>query len=184
MTINLFESFDIGLKRGAIFLAPHSKNWATIYTLESARIYEFMDAHLPQLKLHHIGSTAIRDIVAKPVLDILGEVDVITSVDQFEQIFKKFGYEHKGEYGIPGRRYLTLYSLNKEIAYVHLHIFESGSKEFKSHLRFRDILNKDEELRITYETLKLLLVESKIPRSEYTNAKADLINKILNSKET
>ncbi|MBC7430061.1 MAG: GrpB family protein [Bacteriovorax sp.] len=183
MTINLFESCDIGLKRGSIVLAPHSINWATAYSFECSRIYEVMSAYLPQLKLHHIGSTAIKAIVAKPVIDILGEVDVISSVDQFEQIFKNLGYEYKGEYGIHGRRYLTLYSLNKEIAYVHLHIFENGSKEFTSHLRFRDVLNKNEELRLEYEALKLFLVESKIPRSEYSRAKADLINKILNSSE-
>ncbi|MBC7714830.1 MAG: GrpB family protein [Rhizobacter sp.] len=184
MTTNLFDSCDIGLKRGSIVLSPHSKNWATAFSFESSRIYEVMDAYLPELKLHHIGSTAVKGIVAKPVLDILGEVKKISSVDQFEQIFKNLGYEYKGEYGIPGRRYLTLYSLNKEVAYVHLHIFENSSKEFQTHLDFRDILNQNEELRLEYETLKLLLVESKIPRSEYSDAKADLINKILNSSKT
>ncbi len=184
MTINLFNSCDIGLKRGDIVLAPHSKNWATIYTLESSRILEVVAEHLPQLKLNHIGSTAIQDIVAKPIIDILGGVDSIVTMDKYEQIFKNLGYEYKGEYGIPGRRYMTLYSLDKEIAFVHLHVFELNTLEYKNHLLFRDILNKNEELRLEYQFLKQMLVEQKIPRSEYSGAKADLIKKILSSSKT
>lgn len=184
MTTNLFQSCDIGLKRGDVVLSPHSKNWATIYALESSRILEMVAAYLPELKLHHIGSTAIKDIVAKAVIDILGGIDNIKSIDQFEQIFKNLGYEYKGEYGIPGRRYMTLYSLDKEMAYVHLHVFEKNSEEYKKHLLFRDILNQNEELRLEYQFLKQMLVEQKIPRSEYSDAKADMINKILSSKKT
>ncbi len=179
MTTNIFNSCDIGLKRSEVRLVPHSKSWATIYSLEALRILEIMTPYLPKLKLHHIGSTAIKDIVAKPIIDILGEVDDIKTLDQYQQQFKSLGYEYKGEYGIPGRRYLTLYSLDKEIAYVHMHIFEKTSDEFKSHLKFRDILNKDEELRLEYQMLKQLLVSQNIPRGEYSNAKADLIKKIL-----
>ena len=184
MTTNLFNSCDIGLKRGEVILSRHSKNWATIYTLESSRILEVVEAHLPKFKLHHIGSTAIRDIVAKPVIDILGEIDDIKSVDENEQIFKNLGYEYKGEYGIPGRRYMTLYSLDKEIAYVHIHVFESKSEAFQQHLLFRDLLNHDEKLRLEYQNLKQMLVEQKIPRSEYSSAKAEMINKIIKSAKT
>lgn len=181
MTTNLFQSCDIGLRRGEVVLSPHSKSWATIYSLESSRILEVVGGYLPKLKLHHIGSTAIKDIVAKPVIDILGGIDDIKFIDQYEQIFKNLGYEYKGEYGIPGRRYMTLYSLDKEVAYVHMHVFEDKSVEFQKHLMFRDILNQDEELRFEYQFLKQMLVGQKIPRSEYSDAKSDMINKILNS---
>lgn len=180
MTID-FSSYNIGLKRGEVALVPHNSEWSSLFLLESSRILSTFNAYLPKLKFHHIGSTAIKDILAKPIIDMLGEIDDIESIDQFRQIFIDLGYEYKGEYGISGRRYLTLYDTKKEVGYVHIHIFESASEEIKKHLLFRDLLNANAELRLEYQKLKLSLVGSNIPRSEYSPGKAELITRILNS---
>lgn len=183
MTID-YGAFDIGLNRTDVFLQLHSPKWAEVYLLESTRILNIANAYLPELKLHHIGSTAIRGISAKPIIDILGEVQSVDSMDQFRQIWEKLGYEYKGEYGIPGRRYMTLYNEDKSMAYVHMHFFEAKSEKFKTHLIFRDILNENAALRSEYETLKQSLVKNKIPRSEYSPAKAEFINRVLTFSRT
>jgi GrpB-like predicted nucleotidyltransferase (UPF0157 family) len=178
MTIN-FSLYDIGLNHQELILTPYKENWAKAFSLESTRLLATLNAYLPQLKFHHIGSTSIPGLAAKPVIDIMGEIDNISAIDQFEQIFKDLGYEYKGEYGIPGRRYLTFSSEDKKTVYVHLHIFESASVEVKKHLLFRDILRKNEKLCSEYQDLKLSLVEKGLSRAEYTEAKSDLIYRIL-----
>lgn len=180
MTID-YHAYDIGLNVTDVFLQPHSPKWAEVYFLESTRIFNIASAHLPELKLHHIGSTAIKGISAKPIIDILGEVQSVQSMDQYRQIWDTLGYEYKGEYGIPGRRYMTLYNEVKTEAYVHMHVFETDSEIFKTHLMFRDILNDNEDLRLEYEVLKQSLVKNKTPRSEYSPAKAEFITRVLTS---
>lgn len=182
MTID-FSQYNIGLKRGDVVLVPYSKKWAELFTIESDRLSLALKAYLPQLKFYHIGSTSIPGIVAKPILDILGEVDDVKQLDQFEQLFTSLGYEYKGEYGIPGRRYLTFYNEGKEIAFIHLHVFQKDSKEFETHLLFRDVLRKDEKLRNEYRDLKLSLIEKGMSRSDYSKVKSELILKVLNTSK-
>lgn len=52
------------------------------------------------VQIHHIGSTAIKGIYAKPVIDILVEVENINNVDNYNEEMKSLGYIPKGEYGI------------------------------------------------------------------------------------
>lgn len=176
-----FSSYGIGLGRGEVKLVPHQDSWKDLFNIESTRL--LAKAFLPEFKLHHIGSTSIIGIQAKPIIDILGEIDRIEKMDQIKDTFMDLGYEYKGEYGIAGRRYLTLYSEDKTTAFVHLHIFESSNEKFAEHLLFRDILNSNVDLRLRYENLKVSLVKKGIPRENYSDAKADLIREIIASKK-
>ncbi|EJW91927.1 protein belonging to Uncharacterized protein family UPF0157, partial [gut metagenome] len=57
------------------------------------------------LAIYHIGSTAVKGLWAKPIIDLMPVVKEIKSVDIHEQEFEALGYECKGEYGIAGRRF-------------------------------------------------------------------------------
>src|SRR5919108_1654902 len=86
-----------------ILLAPHSTAWAEVFEREATTIGDaFSD--LP-IELHHIGSTAIPGIVAKPVIDMLGIVPAVEGLDARGNPLAALGYEALGEYGIVGRRY-------------------------------------------------------------------------------
>ena len=54
--------------------------------------------------VHHIGSTSIPNILAKPIIDVLVEVSRIERVDDREGRMSELGYEACGEHGISGRR--------------------------------------------------------------------------------
>src|SRR5690606_34402490 len=84
---------------------------------------------------HHIGSTAIPDIPAKPVIDIVMVVKNIDEVDKLNAAMEAWGYHPMGEYGIPRRRYFW-----KEGHAVHLHCFEEDSAEIEKYLMLRDYL--------------------------------------------
>lgn len=172
-----FEDYDLGLKRdGFVELHPHSALWAQAYQVEQARLTKA----IPALSCLHIGSTAVPDIHAKPILDILGLVNNLEHADKAQHSLEQLGYQYKGEYGLENRRYCVLYNTEETIGFVHLHIYEQNAKAAKEHIKFRDYLRTDRKSALQYEFLKFkILEEVDGKRSAYTEAKSDFIRTIL-----
>lgn len=136
---------------GVIVLAPHNAAWAAAFEREAATISHAL-SDLP-IELHHIGSTAIPRIVAKPVIDMLGDVPALDALDASTHRLTALGYEALGEFGIPGRRYFRKNA--RDHARTHqLHCFASNSLEIRRHLDFRDYLLAFPEAAAAYATLK------------------------------
>lgn len=105
------------------------------------------------LAVHHIGSTSIPGMPAKPIIDLLAVVADIGEVDRHLTQVEALGYEAKGEFGIPGRRFFR----RDDAAGVrthHIHAFESGSPHIERHLAFRDYLRSHSEPAMRYGELK------------------------------
>lgn len=81
----------------------HKTEWLLMFNEESEKLKNIFD-HLI-VNIHHIGSTAIPDIKAKPVIDIMIEVITISEVEQFNHQMEQLGYIAYGENGIPNRRF-------------------------------------------------------------------------------
>lgn len=81
----------------------YNPEWEREYLLEKNRLQHVLKE--VAIKIHHIGSTAIPGIKAKPIIDILIEVTSIDELDELTKEMKELGYEAKGENGIKGRRY-------------------------------------------------------------------------------
>lgn len=103
------------------------------------------------LAIHHIGSTAVPGLSAKPVIDIMIVVKDIEQVVNYREIFESMGYHYMGEYGIPGRRYL--WKTKNEVDY-HLQIFRHDHIGVRNYLLFRDYLIKHPEKLKEYSTVK------------------------------
>src|SRR4051812_35221263 len=89
--------------RGEIHLVAHDTTWAAEFDREASVVKKSLGAAL--IDLHHIGSTAIPGIAAKPVIDMLAVVSSVQDLDRASSALEALGYEAKGEFGIPGRRY-------------------------------------------------------------------------------
>ena len=85
--------------------------------------------------LHHIGSTSIPGIFAKPIIDILLEVSDLEKLDKQSHALVALGYERLGEFGIVGRRYFRKNSASG-IRTHHVHAFQTGNAEIERHLAF------------------------------------------------
>jgi GrpB-like predicted nucleotidyltransferase (UPF0157 family) len=103
--------------------------------------------------VHHIGSTAIPGICAKPIIDILLEVDDIQMLEARSSELGDLGYEAKGEFGIPGRRYFRKESL-AGVRTHHVHAFGSSAAAIERHLAFRDYMIAHPVIAQSYSSLK------------------------------
>lgn len=84
-------------------VVPHNPRWRDVFEMESKLIVRAFGKNF--VAIHHIGSTSISGIYAKPIVDILVEVKDITKVDEQSAAMESLGYEVMGEFGIPDRRF-------------------------------------------------------------------------------
>jgi len=134
-----------------VTVVKHDPLWAVQFETESQRIRESLNTII--VNIHHIGSTSIPDIHAKPVIDMLLEVDDVTALDLFNESLSLLGYEAMGEYGIPGRRYFRLDDC-KGVRRFQLHAFQAGIYDVIRHLAFRDYMRVHPDLAALYGSLK------------------------------
>ena|SRR5579871_3414027 len=136
-----------------VVLAPHSADWASGAHREADRLAAALGENL--IEIHHIGSTSIPGIRAKPILDLMPIVRDLAELDAAEARLAEIGYEWWGEFGISGRRYCTFTDCATGERRVQLHCYQSENPEIEKHLAFRDYLRAHPEIARAYEAEKL-----------------------------
>ncbi len=130
------------------------------------------------IAVHHIGSTAIPNIFAKPIIDIMIAVTDIDAVDTCTQEMSKLGYEAKGEFGIPTRRYFRKDDIHGKRTH-QIHVFPYDSDQIERHLAFRDYLIAHPEWATCYSDLKRDLAEKySYSIAEYNAGKDSFIKQV------
>ncbi len=86
-----------------VVVEKHNPGWAGKFDRESQLVATGLDSTV--VAIHHIGSTAIPAIYAKPIIDMLVEVTSVEEVDLRNVAMASLDYEAMGEFGIAGRRY-------------------------------------------------------------------------------
>lgn len=170
-----FLDCNVGLSIGEITLQSYNSKWIQLYDEESATILDTLK--IETLRLFHIGSTSIIGMDAKPIIDILGTVPNFDVLDCVIHKLITIGYELKGEFGIPNRRYCVLSDPISGKKFVHLHIFLDGSHESVRHLAFRNFLRSSSEAHNLYlKTKKDIINSDKI--KNYQNEKNNVIKSL------
>ncbi|NLO15432.1 MAG: GrpB family protein [Clostridiales bacterium] len=136
-------------------VVPHDPSWEEMYRAESPVIAHILKDIL--VDIHHIGSTAVKGLSAKPIIDIMPVVTDITLVDRYDAAFEALGYECMGEFGIPGRRYLRK---GGDTRTHQVHIFEKSNLwDIRRHLAVRDYLRAHPKTATEYGQLKAALAD-------------------------
>lgn len=136
-------------------VVAYRPDWEAAYRKEAQAIRRILGDEL--VEIHHIGSTAVPGLAAKPIIDILPVVTSLPAVDNLNQAFIALGYEPMGEFGIPGRRYFRKGGSRRT---HQVHIFEqSNLTDITRHLALRDYLRAHPATARQYGELKHRLAE-------------------------
>lgn len=130
-------------------IVTYSAEWPHLFEVEKNLIANTLGDNL--VDVYHIGSTAVPGLSAKPVIDIMPVVKDILKVTNAITAMEQLGYEYKGEYGIPFRRYFQKGGTTRT---HNVHIYEQGNPEIDRHLKFRDWMRTHEDDSDAYGRIK------------------------------
>jgi len=139
------------MSKRRIVAVPYDPRWTDLFARERAAIVQACGCHVSAV--HHIGSTAVPGLAAKPVIDILAVLREPEDGVLCIAPLKVLGYRFRGANGIDGRYYFTKGNPRSR----HLHMYPADHPEVGRHLRFRDYLRSDPDEAAAYADLKLRL---------------------------
>lgn len=132
-----------------IEVVPYNPDWPKLFAAEAAKIKQALGNNC--VAIHHIGSTSVPYLPAKPIIDMIPVVLDLKQVDLVNDKMQALGYEVKGEHGILFRRHFVK---RKPNASFNIHIYENESPEIEHNLKFRDWMRTHAEDRKAYAELK------------------------------
>ena len=132
-----------------IRIVAYDPAWPDAYAEEATMIRAALGDLL--VRAHHIGSTAVPGLAAKPVIDICLEVRDLAQLDALDDAMRALGYVPRGEFGIPDRRY---YPKGGDDRTHHVHAFVVGDPHVEKHLAFRDYLRAHPAIVEEYAAIK------------------------------
>lgn len=167
----------IGLKRGTVKLVDHNPKWETA---AAAAISQLKDIFGNTAKdIQHVGSTAIKNIKSKPIIDIAVAVEDFDLVTPLIPALENSGF-HLRQHGVPNDMLFVVGDFKENILTHHVHVVKANNMEWINYINFRNYLNAHSSKAKEYEALKLrLLKQYPNNREAYTNAKGEFIRKIL-----
>ena len=130
-------------------VVEYSAEWPVLCEQEIGLLREVLGGEM--VRAHHIGSTAVPGLAAKAIIDILLEVQSVERLDDLNEAMQAIGYQPRGEFGIPGRRY---YPKGGDDRTHHVHAFAVGSSQIERHLAFRDYLRAQPAIAAEYAAVK------------------------------
>lgn len=167
---------SIGLKHGTVVLSPHSPHWKLAFEAERQFLQELLGEHARDI--HHIGSTAIPGLSAKPIIDILVVLHRFSDIEMLRELLEKAGYEY-WKHGSNEIRILFVKGPPEKRTH-HIHFTEYESDEWKKAFAFWEYLRSHPEALREYEELKQGLAEQHpLNRDQYSKGKASFIKSII-----
>lgn len=158
-----------------IEVVPFDSEWSQLFEAEAARLTVALRPLL--LAIHHMGSTAVPGLWAKPTIDIMPIVKDVRRLEQLNDRMAALGYVPKGEYGIPGRRFYSLTVNGRRL--FNVHAYEPDNPEVPRHLNFVAYLRTHPESAAAYGQLKLeLALRFPDDMDGYVDGKTDFIREI------
>lgn len=167
----------LGLKRGTVELLPHDAAWEE----NAAQIIEKLKTVLGTTArdIQHIGSTAIRSVCAKPIIDLVIGVDGFEDILEKKNILERIGVIYRGQ-DHPGQHLFVMGDFSADTRTHHIHVVLFGGEIWENYINFRDYLNAAPEKAAAYNALKQeLLQDHANDRGGYTGGKQVLIDRLL-----
>ncbi|OLS25257.1 MAG: hypothetical protein HeimC2_19330 [Candidatus Heimdallarchaeota archaeon LC_2] len=163
-----------------LFISKYDPNWIERFRKGSSQLKKILKYHI--IELYHIGSTSIPNLCAKPIIDMILEVQSFNNRYEWIKLLQNAGYRYIDKWNevMPFRRLFARHANNdfSDKVLEHLHIVEQGHRFVKRHLLFRDFLRLSEKDCKAYCEMKKELVNSGIARKDYNEMKTDFIQSL------
>lgn len=133
-----------------VVVTAYNQDWNQMFLEESQKIKAIFGDEL--IEIHHIGSTSVPGLKAKPIIDMMPVVKDIAKIDSFNELMTMLGYECMGELGMKGRRYFRKGGDDRT---HQVHAFQADNiEDIERHLAVRDYLRTHAEAVVPYGDLK------------------------------
>ena len=167
----------IGLKRHTVRLADHDLSWSVLFASECESLHRALDNLV--VDIQHVGSTAVPDLPAKPILDIAIAIRTLDIIPDIVERLTEIGYIYRGDGGDEGG-HLFDKEPEPDIRTAHVHVVESSDTQWKNYLLFLKTLREDPNVRKRYADVKQVLAKQ-FPndRKSYSLAKDEFIERVL-----
>lgn len=167
---------NIGLKRGDLELYSYSNNYPEIYEEEKRELETLLKGQY--ITIEHVGSTAIKNIKSKPIIDIMVAVE---DVEKFKTFARE--YVQNEIYSLKEDSREDDFLIRKEEngkVKAFIHVVKNGSIPHLNYITFRDYMNANPKEAKEYEKLKEeLLKKFKDNRPLYTAGKEAYIDGVI-----
>lgn len=132
---------------------PYNKDFPKLFNQEKIRLQSKLGS---DLRIEHIGSTAVPGLGGKGIIDIL----IVPPKAKWSEVslqLKSAGYEYKKDAGRENNRLFFMAHLpDKELGsrLYHVHLSYPGSSELANSVGFRDFLRSHPDKLIEYADIK------------------------------
>jgi GrpB-like predicted nucleotidyltransferase (UPF0157 family) len=157
----------------AILVVEHDSRWRGMFETERDALAK---ALIPGTRIHHVGSTSVPGLAAKPIIDIMVCLERMSRAEEVDPLLAPFGYVN-----VPQEEDEVRLFYRKGMPRTHhLHVVQAGGDEEHRHLAFRDHLRSHPEAVERYAELKRRLAEEHAhDRPAYCEGKAGLITTLM-----
>lgn len=164
------------MKPKRIVVKPYNPLWKWSFVLIRKRLKQVLDTS--NASVHHVGSTSVEGLPAKPIIDIDVEIKSFDGFEKVKEKLQRLGYRHVGDQGIKGREVFKL-KRRSLLPKHHLYVCVSGSSELNRHIAFRNYLIANPMTKEAYGKLKIEAAKKHpYDMDAYLKMKGELINKV------
>ena len=176
----MLEREPLGLESGTVVVLSHDPRWSTLFEEAASELHRALGPEISEV--HHVGSTSVSGVCAKPILDILVSVPHFERSIELVPELDTLGYEFRPDEEIPDRHYFR--RLRGTARTHHLSLAEPSSHHHRVTLAFRDALRGDPQTAREYSELKLQLARQyPRDRARYIDGKSAFIVRALATTE-
>ena len=136
-------------------IVNYNEKWPDDFLMIKAELQKVL---IVQCEMHHVGSTSIPGMKAKPIIDIDVGLENWADFEAVKKALAEIGYEHEGDRGITGREAFGRNGFvhNEVLDSIdhHLYVCSFDNEEYKRNILFRDYLRSHAEARDRYNQIK------------------------------
>lgn len=172
-------SEPLGMLRKLPRLVEYDDRWPQLFLDLRDRLYEALQDRI--LSVHHVGSTAVPGLLAKPVLDVLIGIADFDAALECVPSLADLGFEFRPHDAIPDRHFFR--AERDGLRTHHLSLAETTSAHYINALVFRDALRESPELGREYEALKMKLLQDELRTGTFPpDGKDEFVMKVVASR--